>query len=228
MGMTAEKTELPRLKQGETLVIASHNDGKVREFSMLLAQFGLNIIGASSLGLEEPNETGQSFAENALLKALKAARASEHFALGDDSGLEVEALDGAPGLYSARWAEGGQAVSQRADGQRADGRRDFASAMRRIHREMQQAESASKKACFVCALACCSPDGRFSEAEGRVHGQIVWPPRGRNGFGYDPIFVPDGEIRSFAEMTAEEKSLIDHRARAFSALARKILPAETP
>lgn len=198
---------------GGRLVAATHNAGKLREFAQLLAPHGVALAGAGALGLEEPEETGATFAENALLKAATAARASGLAALSDDSGLCIDALDGAPGIYSARWA-----------GKPAD----FAFAMARVERELSASGTpAPWRAHFVSALAIAWPDGRSAIFEDRVDGRLVFPPRGTLGFGYDPIFLPDGHARSFGEMDAQEKHgipkdgsrALSHRARAFQALA---------
>ncbi|MBB4286313.1 RdgB/HAM1 family non-canonical purine NTP pyrophosphatase [Roseospira goensis] len=187
---------------GDTLVVASHNTGKVREIADLLAPFGLTrVVSAGELGLPEPEETGASFAANAELKALAAARASGHPALADDSGLEVVALEGAPGIYSARWAGPD---------------RDFGRAMERVRSELGSGRD--RRANFACALSLAWPDGHVDTFEGRVYGDIVWPPRGDRGFGYDPIFQPDGHAVTFAEMDPADKHAISHRAEAFRLL----------
>jgi XTP/dITP diphosphohydrolase len=186
---------------GGRLVIASHNKGKVREIAALLAPFGVEIVAAPDLGLPEPIETGASFRENAEIKARAAAKASGSPALADDSGLVVPALDGAPGIWSARWA--GPA-------------RDFRIAMERVEREL--AGKTDRRAHFVCALALAWPDGHCESFEGRVDGTLVWPPRGSRGFGYDPIFLPDGHAETFGEMAPEKKHAISHRADAFRKL----------
>lgn len=196
-------TKLLRPKSDDRLVIATHNRGKVPEFAALLAPLRLRLISAGELGLPEPEETGDSFAANALLKARAAASASGCAALADDSGLTVTALDGAPGIYSARWA---------------GANKDFAAAMQRI--ETALADKADRSAAFVSVLALCWPDGTEQVFEGKIPGTLVWPPRGGHGFGYDPMFVPDGESQTFAEMTAEQKNSLSHRARACAALLR--------
>lgn len=197
----------PRLHRGDRLVLASHNRGKLREFEALLAPFGVELRLAADLGLAEPDETAPDFRGNALLKAHAAARAAGLPALADDSGFAVASLGGAPGVLSARW--GGPA-------------RDFAAAMRRVHDEAGASED--RAASFHCVLALAWPDGTASVFEGAVHGTWCWPPRGAGGFGYDPIFVPEGERRSFAEMTAAEKKAISHRARAVALFAAASLP----
>lgn len=187
----------PKLAPGQRLVVASHNEGKVREISALLAPLGVEAVAASTLGLAEPEETGVTFAENAALKAKAAARASGLWALADDSGLEVFALGGAPGIYSARWAG-------------AD--KNFSGAMARVWRELDGRDPAAR---FVCVLALAQPGGGVECFEGEARGRVVWPPRGDKGFGYDPIFEPEGQARTFGEMTHEEKLPLTHRARAF-------------
>jgi XTP/dITP diphosphohydrolase len=200
------------------LVLATHNRGKVRELEQLLAPFGLEVVPAGDLGLPEPDETGTTFEENAALKARAAAAASGNVALGDDSGLAVDALDGAPGIHSARWAGEG---------------RDFRRAMERVEKGLQARGAAApddRRAAFVAALCLAWPDGHAECVEGRVEGTLVWPPRGEKGFGYDPMFQPDGHERTFAEMTPEEKHGrqpgkigLSHRARAFAALVEACL-----
>lgn len=193
--------------RGAALVVASHNEGKVREIRDLLAPFAVTTRSAKELDLPEPEETGTTFAANAQLKAEAAARGAHMIALADDSGLEVEALDNAPGIYSARWA-GEQ--------------RDFNTAMARIEHELVAIPNASKRARFVCALAIAYPDGRTTEIfEGTVSGTLVFPPRGLKGFGYDPIFVADGQTKTFAEMEPDAKHAISHRAHAFAKLVAR-------
>lgn len=190
------------------LVLATHNAGKAREFAALLAPHGVEVVSAASLDLPEPAETGETFHANAALKALAAARASLLPALADDSGLAVAALGGAPGVRTADWA------------MQADGTRDYAAAMARIAREDG---SAGRRCAFVAVLALAWPDGHVEHAEGRCEGHWVAPPRGVQGFGYDPLFVPDGAALTFGEMAPEEKASFSHRARAFAAL-RPLLP----
>jgi XTP/dITP diphosphohydrolase len=185
------------------LVIASHNPGKAREIADLLAPFGIEAISAAALDLPEPEETGATFVANAELKARAAATASGLPALADDSGLVVNALDGAPGIYSARWTGPGK---------------DFAVAMARVERELRARGDADRRAHFAAALALCWPDGHCESFEGRVDGTLVWPPRGERGFGYDPIFVPDSHRETFGEMDPAEKHAISHRADAFRKL----------
>ncbi len=186
---------------GGGLVIASHNAGKVSEIAELLRPYPAEIVSAAELGLAEPEETGTSFAANAELKALAAAGAAGVPALADDSGLAVAALDGRPGIHSARWA-GPQ--------------RDFAAAMQRVEHALPP--GADRSARFVCALALAWPDGHRETTEGRVAGTLVWPPRGDTGFGYDPMFRPDGHALTFGEMTPDRKHAISHRADAFRKL----------
>jgi XTP/dITP diphosphohydrolase len=183
------------------LVIASHNEGKVAEIRELLAPHGVEVVSAGELGLEEPEETGATFTANALLKAHAAAEASDLPALADDSGLAVPALGGAPGIHSARWA---------------GPRRDFNAAMARLEREM--AGHSDRRAAFVCVLAYALPGGEARCFEGRVAGRLSFPPRGDNGFGYDPVFVPEGRDMTFGEMEPAEKTAMSHRARAFKKL----------
>lgn len=188
------------LRRGARFVIASHNEGKVREMAELLAPLGIETVSAAKLKLPEPEETGGSFADNARLKAVAAATASGLPALSDDSGLEVAALAGDPGIHSARWSGEG---------------RDFNLAMERIKRELDAVGAKDAKANFTCALALAVPDGQVQVFEGKVFGTVVWPPRGSRGFGYDPIFVPDGYRETFGEMEPMLKHAISHRARAF-------------
>jgi XTP/dITP diphosphohydrolase len=201
-----------------TLVIATHNPGKLAELSELLAPFGIAAQSAGALGLSEPEETGTSFRDNARIKALAATIAAKRPAFADDSGLVVDALAGAPGIHSARWA---------------GPNKDFAAAMRRIEDQLETGGARSReqrRAHFACALCVAWPDGHLEEFEGRVDGTLVWPPRGTSGFGYDPIFLPDGHTRTFGEMTSEEKhglpprgAGLSHRARAFLKLAEACL-----
>lgn len=188
---------------GGRLVIASHNAGKVREIGELLAPFGTQVVSAGELGLPEPEETGDTFIANAELKARAAATAAHLPALADDSGLAVDALNGAPGIFSARWA--GPA-------------KDFAYAMDKVHTAM--GEEKDRSARFVCALALAWPDGHCETFEGIVEGEIVWPPRGAGGFGYDPFFLPRGGALTFGEMEPAAKHAISHRADAFAKLVR--------
>ena len=208
---------MPRRISGQ-LVIATHNPGKLAEMRELLSPYGVTAISASELGLGEPEETGDTFAANAKLKAMAAATAAKLPAFADDSGLVVEALDGAPGIYSARWAGPSK---------------DFNAAMSRIERLLEERganEPAQRKAHFVSALCVAWPDGHIEEVEARVDGTLVWPPRGSAGFGYDPMFLPDGFERTFGEMSSIEKhglpplgKGLSHRARAFVKLAERCL-----
>jgi XTP/dITP diphosphohydrolase len=205
--------------EGE-LVIATHNPGKLAELRELLGPFGIRAVSAGELGLPEPEETGVSFRENAHIKAAAAALAAQRPAFADDSGLVVEALGGAPGIHSARWA--GET-------------KDFAAAMQRIEdglRACGALRAEQRKAHFVSALCVVWPDRHVEEFEGRIDGTLVWPPRGSAGFGYDPIFLPDGHTRTFGEMTSTEKhglpplgAGLSHRARAFRQLAEACLGA---
>jgi len=188
---------------GTGLIVATHNPGKLREIVELLLPYGVHVSSAAERGLPEPEETGTTFLENAELKALAAALAAGVPALSDDSGLAVDGLDGAPGIYSARWA--GPA-------------KDFGAAMARVERELAERGTDNRRAHFVCALTLAWPDGHYESFEGRVSGTLTFPPRGDRGFGYDPIFVPDGLTKTFAEMHEATKHRISHRARAFSQL----------
>lgn len=185
------------------IVIASHNKGKVKEIGELLAPLGLLVVSAAEMGVDEPEETGLTFAENALLKARNTAEKTGFPALADDSGLAIPALDGAPGIYSARWAG-------------AD--KDFALAFSRIQQELASkniADATGTPAYFICALCLSIPNADEQIFEGRIDGKLVFPPRGEHGFGYDPIFIPEGYDISFAEMDSAKKHSISHRAKAF-------------
>ena len=184
------------------LVLATHNPGKVVELQELVAPHGLEVVSAGSLGLPEPDETGDTFIANAELKALAAATASGLPALADDSGLCVDALGGAPGLFSARW--GGP-------------EKDFGLAMAKVNEALAGHES-PHTAHFICALSLAWPDGHVESVEGRVDGTLVWPPRGTNGFGYDPMFLMTGRQQTYGEMSRAEKEAENHRARAFRLL----------
>jgi XTP/dITP diphosphohydrolase len=194
---------MSRIFPGDRLVVASHNPGKVEEITELLAPFGIETISAGSLGLSEPEETGDTFEANAALKATAAAHASTMPALADDSGLVVPALGGAPGIYSARWA--GPA-------------KDFRAAMGRVHRKLGDKHHAAS---FIAVLAIAWPDGRTELFRGEVEGTLTWPPRGDRGFGYDPMFVPNGRTLTFGEIDPAEKHRISHRARAFAKLVER-------
>ena len=187
----------------DRLVIASHNKGKVVEIRELLEPFGVDVVSAGDLGLPEPEETGLTFIDNAMLKARAAAEASGLPALTDDSGMTVEALDGAPGIYSARWAGPSK---------------DFAVAIELVRTRM--GDDPNRRGAFVCALALAWPDGAVETFEGVIQGHLEFPPRGSNGFGYDPIFVPEGDSRTFGEFEPAEKHAISHRAIAFRQLVR--------
>lgn len=203
------------------LVIATHNPGKLAEMRELLAPHGIDAVSAGELGLAEPDETGTTFRANAAIKADAAAKAANMPAFADDSGLVVDALDGAPGIYSARWA--GES-------------KDFAAAMTRVERLLQERGATApvqRTARFVSALCVTWPDGHREEVEATVDGTLVWPPRGTAGFGYDPFFLPDGHDRTFGEMTSEEKHGLpprgrglSHRARAFVKLQQICLTPE--
>jgi XTP/dITP diphosphohydrolase len=200
------------------VVIATHNAGKLREMQELLAPFGIEAVSAGDLGLPVPAETGHMFAENAAIKAHAAAKATGLPALSDDSGLCVDALDGAPGLFTADWA---------------GPNKDFPAAMGRVMRELEKRRATDRRAHFVSALVIAWPDGHEELFEGRVFGQVVWPPRGSKGFGYDPMFQPDGFEETFGELSSERKHGVDwakpeagalsHRARAFVRLAEGCL-----
>ena len=207
------------------LVIASHNPGKVREIAALLGPYGIEAVSAAELDLPEPEETGTNFIDNADLKARAAADLSGMVALADDSGLCVEALGNRPGIYSARWALAEEArVPADDDPGHVEGERDFMRAMSRVQTELEAlGPEVNRNAHFVCALAVCWPDGHSEWFEGRVDGNLVWPPRGENGFGYDPIFVPAGGDRTFGEMDPAEKHAISHRADAFRKLVDVLL-----
>ncbi|WP_174297983.1 RdgB/HAM1 family non-canonical purine NTP pyrophosphatase [Sphingomonas bacterium] len=193
------------------LVIASHNEGKVREIRALLAPYGVEPVSAKELDLPEPEETGTTFLANAELKARSAADLSGLPALADDSGLCVEALGGDPGVRTANWAETG------------DGARDWTLAMTRVEDALAaKGPGASRSAHFVCTLALAWPDGHVQWFEGRADGTLTWPPRGTVGFGYDPVFVPLGDTRSYAELDPAEKHAISHRADAFRQLVAAV------
>jgi len=190
---------------GDTLVVATHNPGKAAEIEDLLGRFAIAVVTAGALGLPEPEETGTTFEANAELKALAAARGAGKPALADDSGLVVHALGGEPGIYSARWAGPGK---------------DFALAMRKV--EDHLAGNPDRRAFFVAVLALAWPDGHVETFRGEVHGQLVWPPRGTKGFGYDPMFLADGLAMTFGEIEPAEKHRISHRAVAFRKLVFKV------
>ena len=196
-----------RLPPGVRLVLASHNPGKLREFEELLRPYGLSIVSAGALGLPEPAEDAPDFAGNARIKALAAARASGLPALSDDSGFCVAALDGAPGVVSARWA---------------GPTKDFGAAMAQVHEAMNGAED--NRAWFIAALCLAWPDEHTETFQGRIDGSVVWPPRGKRGFGYDPMFLPVGRAETFGEMDPDTKHAVSHRARAFLQLTRACFP----
>ncbi|MBX7534265.1 RdgB/HAM1 family non-canonical purine NTP pyrophosphatase [Qipengyuania flava] len=194
-----------------SLVIATHNAGKLKEISALLAPHGVKCISAGSLGLPEPPETGTTFIQNALIKARAAAEASGLPALADDSGLSVDALDGRPGVYTADWAE-----RQHFEG--APGR-DWYMAMGKVEGMLQERGPDTDRSCaFHCVLAIAWPDGETAVYEGSAPGTLTWPPKGELGFGYDPVFIPEGRDQTFAEIAPEEKHAISHRADAFAKL----------
>jgi len=188
---------------GTGLIVATHNPGKLREIVELLAPYGIHVSSAAERGLPEPEETGTTFLANAELKALAAALAAGVPALSDDSGLAVDGLDGAPGIYSARWAGPSK---------------DFGAAMARVERELAERGTTNRRAHFISALTLAWPDGHYESFEGRVSGTLTFPARGDRGFGYDPIFIPDGLQQTFGEMHEATKHRISHRARAFTQL----------
>ena len=205
--------------EDKRIVVASHNAGKLKEFADLMGPFGLEAKSAREYGLPEPDETGTTFEENAYIKAYAAAKATGLPSLSDDSGLVIDALGGAPGVYTANWAE------------TPDGTRDFGIAMQRAEVAMQEVGAvtpAQRKGRFVAVICLAWPDGEAEYFRGEAEGTLVWPPRGESGFGYDPVFLPDGQTRTFGEMTAEEKhgwkpgqaDALSHRARAFQKFAR--------
>jgi len=208
------KMNTKQLTPGGRILIASHNSGKVREIGALLSELGLSCDSAGDLGLAEPEETADTFAGNAELKALAAALSAGRVSLADDSGLSVDALGGAPGIYSARWA---------------GPEKDFQSAMRKVE-EALQAEAKEgvldRRARFICALSLAWPNGQVETFQGEIAGHLVWPPRGERGFGYDPVFVPEGEEMTFGEMDPDYKHRISHRARAFEKLLVRLSEPE--
>lgn len=217
--------ELTRALETKELILATHNAGKLSEIRELLGPFGFSVSSAGELGVPEPIEDGTSFEDNAAIKALAAAKATGKVALSDDSGLCVNALDGAPGIYTADWAT------------LADGSRDFDVAMRNVEEKLQTAGAnapSQRHGAFVAVLCLAWPDGETRFFRGEAKGQLVWPPRGNDGFGYDPVFLPEGESRTFGEMTAEEKhgwrpgmaEARSHRAKAFKIFAEAMLGVE--
>jgi XTP/dITP diphosphohydrolase len=197
------------MKQGIQWVLASHNDGKIKELRDYLLPEGVELLNAAEIQLNEPEETAINFVGNAELKAEAACQSTNLPCLADDSGLCVDALGGDPGVYSARW--GGEA-------------RDFDKAMARVYRELQAGSDPDRTARFMCVISLARPDGRLESYTGEVVGEIVWPPRGADGFGYDAIFQPEGHTRTFAEMSREEKRSMSHRGRAME----KLMAAEFP
>ena len=200
-----------RLKRGDSLVVATHNLGKLREFQDLFAPLGVTLISSGELGVPEPEETGETFEENARLKAVITAFATNQLSLSDDSGLAVDALAGAPGVHSARWA--GE-------------RRDFARAMQRVEAELHAKGAIApeaRRAKFVCVLCLANQMGAVQFFEGSIDGQLIYPPRGTNGFGYDAMFVPDGYDSTFGEMDPAQKHGISHRAKAFAGFRTAVL-----
>lgn len=198
-----------KLISGTKIVVASHNEGKVREIRDLLLPYGLETVSAAELNLPQPEETEATFSGNARLKAVAAAKASGLPALSDDSGLAVDGLNGDPGIYAARWAEIPK-VEKDIYGQR----RDFDMAMWHVNDRL--GESGDRRARFICALCLAWPDGETSVYEGAVEGEMIWPPRGDKGFGYDPMFQQIGEIKTFAEIEPAAKHAVSHRADAFA------------
>lgn len=202
---------MKRSLHGARIVVATHNKGKLEEFAELLKPHGVSAVSAGELGVSEPQETESTFAGNARIKALNACKASGLIAVSDDSGLCVDALDGDPGVYTADWA--GPA-------------RDFSMAMRLVEEKLQAKGAlmpAQRRATFVCTLYVIWPDGEERIYEGRAPGHLVWPPRGKLGHGYDPVFVPDGETQTFGELDNARKNRLSHRARALEKLARDLL-----
>ena len=206
-----------KLESGQKIVVASHNEGKVREIRDLLRPFGLITLSASELGLGEPEETETTFAGNAALKALAAAQASDLPALSDDSGLAIDALGGDPGIYAARWAELPK-IEVETYGQR----RDFDMAMWHVHDKL--GDTKNRRARFICALCLAWPNGETSIYEGQVEGDMIWPPRGDKGFGYDPIFQALGDKLTFAEIDPAEKHAKSNRADAFAKFLKDQFP----
>jgi XTP/dITP diphosphohydrolase len=200
------------LKRGDRLLVATHNRGKLEEIADLLGAFDVSVQGAGDLGLPEPEETETTFVGNARLKAHAAARAAGMVALADDSGLAVDALGGAPGVFTADWAT--TAVG-----------RDFQAGMARVWRELEAIKAPEpRRAQFCCTLVVATPDGHDLVFEGKAHGRLVWPGRGSQGHGFDPIFLPDGFSQTFGEMDRWEKNRLSHRADAFAKLVATLFP----
>ncbi len=197
---------MTRKFSGEKLVLASHNKGKLAEFSGLLAPLGVTVISAAELNLPEPEETGDTFEANSALKALAAAKASDLPALADDSGLAVSALNGHPGIFSARWA---------------GPENDFAMAMQKVEDGLQAAGNDDRSGAFICVLTLAWPDEHMEVTRGECKGKLIWPPRGDGGFGYDPMFMPVGRTQTFAEIDSDEKKAISHRALAVDSMLAK-------
>jgi XTP/dITP diphosphohydrolase len=202
------QTQNPRRLEPGKLIAATHNKGKIRELIDLLAPLGFELVPAGDLNLPEPEETGTTFEANAELKALASAQAANLPAISDDSGLSVDALDGDPGIYSARWS---------------GPEKDFAVAMEKVNQALEDKGAVSRTARFVCALCVAWPDGHTETFRGEVEGELVWPIRGNKGFGYDPMFVANGETLTFGEMDPERKHAMSHRADAFNKLTRRLL-----
>lgn len=192
----------------QQLIIASHNKGKVKEISDLLSEYSLRVSSSEDYGMAEPEENGSSFEENALIKAVETSRYCGLVALSDDSGLCVNALGGEPGIYSARWA---------------GPKKDFLKASKDIQKRLTELGSSDYSAYFICALAICWPDGKNKVFEGRINGTLTFPPRGKFGFGYDPIFIPEGHDKTFAEMDPIYKHKISHRSKAFELFSKELL-----
>jgi XTP/dITP diphosphohydrolase len=200
------------LARGDRLLVATHNQGKLEEIADLLSPFEVSVVAAVALGLAEPDETETTFVGNARLKAHAAARASGLVALADDSGLSVDALGGAPGVFTADWATTAQG-------------RDFAVGMDRVWRELQAVQAPEpRRAQFCCTLVLAAPDGQDHVFEGKAHGRLIWPGRGTQGHGFDPIFLPDGFDQTFGEMDRWEKNRLSHRADAFAKLVAACFP----
>jgi XTP/dITP diphosphohydrolase len=205
---------MDRMVTEKKIVVASHNLGKINEIDKLLRRFGIETVSAKDLGLPEPVEDGQTFSENAEIKALQTAKATNLLSLSDDSGLVIPVLNGAPGIYSARWARDSSGKNQ-----------NFSQAIKNIERAIKakKAPPEGQAAHFICALSLCWPDGNIKTLEGTVHGKLTFPPKGEKGFGYDPIFIPTNYQLTFGEMTPREKHQISHRANAFNKLIKYCL-----